>query len=44
MATHLICDKKYFVSLLYEECTMQHEMIKPKFILLLSVKHDLISV
>lgn len=42
MATHLIFDKKYFVSFSYEERTMQRKMFKPKFSLLLSVKHDLI--
>ena len=40
MATHLIFDKKYFVSFSYEERTMQRKMFKPKFSLLLSVKHD----
>ena len=44
MVTHLIFDKKYFVSFSYEERTMQRKMIKPKFSLLLSVKHDLGSV
>ena len=44
MATHLIFDKKYFVSFSYEERTMQRKMFKPKFSLLLSVKHDLGSV
>lgn len=45
MATNLICDKKiYYISFLHEEPMMQPEMMKPKFILLLSVKHDLENV